>query len=273
MKTQEELKKAVNEKYSLIAEKSDAEECGCGCGCADTKEPNHSVLTGEYSNLTGYLPEADLKLGCGVPTKYARISEGDTVVDLGSGAGNDCFVAATLTGNSGKVIGIDMSEPMVRKAVRNAEQSGSTNIEFRLGEIEKMPVEDGTADTVISNCVLNLVPDKHKAFEETFRILKTGGHFSISDIVIRGDMPESLRKDAEMYAGCVSGALKIEEYLQVIRDAGFTNIQVLDERKTPLPGDLLLKYRKENGGEKIVEFQSGHNGFYSITVYAEKPAD
>lgn len=268
-RTNEELKEIVKEKYSVIAEQSNQPACGCGCDCSDT-EPANSVLSEDYTRLSGYNPEADLSLGCGIPTQFARISEGDTLVDLGSGAGNDCFVAASLTGTSGKVIGIDMSESMIQKARSNAEKTGRTNVEFRLGEIENLPLEDDTADTVLSNCVMNLVPDKQQAFRETYRILKPGGHFSISDKVIRGEMPDSLKKDAEMYAGCVAGALKIEEYLGIIRDTGFTAIQVLNDRKTPLPDELL------SGNEDLKEirdFQSGESGMYSITVYAEKPGE
>jgi len=266
-RTNEELKEIVKEKYTLIAEQSNQSGCGCGCGCSDP-EPSYSVLSEDYTKLKGYNPEADLSLGCGIPTQFARISEGDTVVDLGSGAGNDCFVAASLTGASGKVIGIDMSESMIRKAKSNAEKTGRNNVEFHLGEIENLPLEEGMADTVLSNCVMNLVPDKMKAFRETYRILKPGGHFSISDIVIRGEMPDSLRKDAEMYAGCVAGALKIEEYLGIIRDTGFTAVEVLDDRKTPITEEVLSSNDKL---KEIREFESGGYGMFSITVYAEKP--
>ena len=266
-KTNKELKEIVKEKYSGIAEHSMQSDCGCGCGCSD-KEPGYSILSADYSRLDGYNPDADLSLGCGIPTQFARISEGDIVVDLGSGAGNDCFVAASLTGVSGKVIGIDMSESMIRKARVNAERTGRNNVEFRLGEIENLPIDEDTADTVLSNCVMNLVPDKQQAFRETYRILKPGGHFSISDIVIRGEMPDSLRKDAELYAGCVAGALKIEEYLKIIRDTGFTAVQVLDDRKTPIPVELLSG---NEDSKEIRDFQSGKYGMYSITVYAEKP--
>jgi arsenite methyltransferase len=266
-RTSEELKKIVQEKYSIIAEQSIANSRGCGCGCSDA-QPTGSLLSGDYSRLEGYTPEADLNLGCGIPTQHARISKGDTVVDLGSGAGNDCFVAASLCGESGKVIGIDMSGSMIMKARINALKTGRRNVEFRLGEIENMPVEDNTADTVLSNCVMNLVPDKPGAFAETYRILKPGGHFSISDIVIRGDMPDSLRKDAEMYAGCVAGALKIEEYLGIIHNAGFISVQVLEDRKKPLPGELISGFGDQ---QDIHDFQSGEKGLYSITVYGEKP--
>jgi len=157
---------------------------------------------------------------------------------------------------------------MIRKAKSNAEKTGRNNVEFHLGEIENLPLEEGMADTVLSNCVMNLVPDKMKAFRETYRILKPGGHFSISDIVIRGEMPDSLRKDAEMYAGCVAGALKIEEYLGIIRDTGFTAVEVLDDRKTPIPEEVLSSNDKL---KEIREFESGGYGMFSITVYAEKP--
>ena len=268
MKTDQELKEIVKANYSRIAEDSMKSGCGCGCGCSEPKD-EYSEFSLDYSDLSGYNPDADLKLGCGIPTKHARIRTGDTVTDLGSGAGNDCFVAASLTEETGRVIGIDMSEPMIKKARINAEKIKATNIEFRLGEIENMPLEDNTSDTVISNCVLNLVPDKKKAFNEIYRILKPGGHFSISDIVIVGDMPEDLRKDAELYAGCVSGAISTSEYLDVIKNTRFINIQILDKIKTAIPDELLATYKNK---EELKEFQAGENGMYSITVYAEKPA-
>ena len=265
MEKAEELKKIVKEKYSNIAlasEKND-EPCGCGCGCNDALD--YSIFAQDYSQLDGYTPDADLKLGCGMPTEYAYIRPGDTVVDLGSGAGNDCFVALKETGENGMVIGIDMSEPMVHKARKNADKLGLENIEFLLGELEEIPLEDNSADVVISNCVLNLVPDKLAAFRETYRILKSGGHFSISDIVLEGELPEALIQDAEMYAGCVSGALQESDYLENIRMAGFSDTKVLLKRKLELPDELLDQYA-------IREFMQkpGGPGIYSITVFAKK---
>jgi ubiquinone/menaquinone biosynthesis C-methylase UbiE len=264
MNNAEEIKQIVKEKYGEIAVLSNRKSCGCGCSSSQVE---NTLLDKEYINLDGYVAEADLKLGCGVPTEYAAIKKGDTVVDLGSGAGNDVFVARALTGEEGKVIGIDMTEEMIKKANRNKEKLNAENVEFYLGEIESLPLTGNTADVVISNCVLNLVPDKVKAFSEVYRILKPGGHFCISDIVIKGDLPEALRKSAEMYAGCVAGALKQEEYLDIIREAGFRNIQIKGSRKTNLSDEELKLYLDNN---EIKSFKENKTGIFSITVYADK---
>ncbi|MDZ7773253.1 MAG: arsenite methyltransferase [Balneolaceae bacterium] len=278
-KTPEELKQAVKEKYAQISrqsrEKNTASCCGAGCGCrpgAETESApetvEYSVFADSYEDLKGYNREADLGLGCGLPTEYARISEGDTVVDLGSGAGNDCFVARSVTGESGLVVGLDMVEEMVEKAHANAEKLGYDNVEFVLGDIEAMPLEDGMADVVVSNCVLNLVPDKRKAFAETFRILRGGGHFSISDVVTRGELPVALQQDAEMYAGCVSGAIDIDEYLGIVRETGFRHLAVQKEKEITLPDEILRNYF---GRQELADFRNSGTGIYSITLYAEKP--
>lgn len=268
-KTSEELKKTVREKYGQISEQSREDNatscCGTGCGC-DTVD--YSVFADDYSQMEGYNVDADLGLGCGLPTEYAHIQKGDTVVDLGSGAGNDCFVARQLTGEGGRVIGLDMTEKMIEKANRNAEKLGFENVEFVLGDIENIPLEDNLADVVVSNCVLNLVPDKKLAFAETYRITKPGGHFSISDVVIKGNLPDSLKEDAEMYAGCVAGAIDIDEYLSVIKEAGFENITVQKQKEITLPEEILEKYMTE---EEIQSFKKSGTGIFSITVYGEKP--
>lgn len=270
METPEKIKSMVKEKYSAVAEQSREENasgcCGSGCGCATVDE---ALMAEDYSKVGGYIAEADLGLGCGLPTEFALIREGDVVVDLGSGAGNDAFVARSIAGPSGKVIGVDFTEKMIAKARANAEKLGYHNVEFRYGDIEDMPLNDNVADVVVSNCVLNLVPDKKRAFAETFRILKPGGHFSVSDIVLKGDLPEGLQKSAEMYAGCVSGAIEKETYLDVIRQAGFTSIKLQKERKITIPDEILSVYLDNLEREK---YRSGELGVYSITVYAEKPA-
>jgi len=263
MQTAEELKKIVKEKYGEIVEKS-TKSCGC-CGCDEDKD--YSVLAEDYAKLEGYNPDADLQLGCGLPTQYAMIKEGDTVVDLGSGAGNDCFVARALTGESGKVIGLDFTDKMIAKARLNAEKLGFSNVEFILGEIENIPIPDNTANVVVSNCVMNLVPDKVKAFEETYRILKVGGHFSISDIVLQGELPQGLRNDAAMYAGCVSGALQKEEYLNIVRNAGFKNLIIQVEKHMDLEDAIYLKYFT---GEEMKAFKESSKGIYTMTLNAEK---
>lgn len=267
--TSEKLKDIVREKYGVIAEQSYAKNstscCGASCGCSTV---DAAIMAEDYTQLKGYVADADLGLGCGLPTEFAQIKEGDTVVDLGSGAGNDAFVARSIVGEKGKVIGIDMTEKMIDKARANAEKLGFNNVEFRYGDIEKMPLTANVADVVVSNCVLNLVPDKAKAFSETFRILKPGGHFSVSDIVLEGDLPESLRKSAEMYAGCVSGAIQKTDYMGIIESTGFENIQVQKQRKITVPDDILAAYLDK---EEIEKYKSGDLGIYSITVYADKP--
>ncbi len=269
IKTSEELKQTVKEKYAQISEQSKSQNetscCGSGCGCETV---NYSVFAEDYTTLKGHEQDADLGLGCGLPTEYAHISKGDTVVDLGSGAGNDCFVARQLTGEDGQVVGLDMTEKMVDKARGNAEKIGYKNVKFVLGDIEDMPLENNIADAVVSNCVLNLVPDKQKGFSQTYRILKPGGHFSISDVVTSGDLPESLKEDAEMYAGCVSGAIDKDKYLSIVKEAGFKNLKVQKERKIDLPQELLEEYLSKR---EIQEFQKSKIGIFSITIYAEKP--
>jgi arsenite methyltransferase len=269
MSTDREIKEMVKEKYGAIADQTSKENqsscCGSTCGCSQVE---FTVMAEDYSKLPGYVPDADLSLGCGLPTEFAQIKPGDTVVDLGSGAGNDCFVARSITGDTGRVIGIDMTEAMINKARANAGRLGYGNVEFRLGEIESLPVESGTVDVVVSNCVMNLVPDKKKAFAETFRILKHGGHFSISDIVLRGELPEQVRKSAELYAGCISGAQQIEEYLATIRSAGFANITVQKEREIHIPNEILIRHISL---DELREYKRRHVGIYSITVYADKP--
>lgn len=263
-----ELKQLVKEKYGAIAEqsKSENETSSCGCGCSTV---DYTMMAENYKELSGYMEDADLGLGCGLPTEFAQIKAGDTVVDLGSGAGNDAFVARAIVGESGKVIGIDMTPAMIDKARTNAEKMNFDNVEFRMGDIEAIPVDDTSVDVVVSNCVMNLVPDKAKAFAETFRILKPGGHFSISDIVLEGELPESVRKSAEMYAGCVSGAQQMADYLKTIDNAGFANVEVQKKSKITLPDEILLEYLTK---EEIDAALKQGAGIFSVTVYAVRPA-
>lgn len=268
MNNDELLKEVVRQKYSEIAlqDKESNQASCCGSGCCSTEVYN--IMSEDYTELGGYLADADLGLGCGLPTQFAKIKKGDTVIDLGSGAGNDCFVALAETGDTGKVIGIDFTPAMVNKARSNAEKLGFNNVEFRQGDIESMPVSDNVADVIVSNCVLNLVPNKNNVFKEIFRALKPGGHFSISDIVLVGNLPESLQKDAEMYAGCVSGAVQKEEYLNMIHANGFKNVLLQKEKSIHLPDDILINYLSE---KELTDFRAGKTGIFSITVYAEKP--
>lgn len=257
----DQIKLTVKEKYAAISRQTSK-----GC-CGSSEHADYTIFADDYSELKGYNPDADLGLGCGLPTEFAKIKEGDTVVDLGSGAGNDCFVARQLTGEKGRVIGIDMTESMVEKARRNAEKLNYNNVEFITGDIEEMPIEDETADVVVSNCVLNLVPDKKTAFSETFRILKNGGHFSISDIVTVGSLPGNIKTHAEMYAGCVAGAIDKENYLEIVEEAGFKNVKIQKEKEIYLPDELLGKSLTE---DEIVQFRNSGVGIYSITLYGEK---
>lgn len=262
----EQLKDLVKEKYAQIADQSNETNTSGCCGATGCCTVDDALMVDDYSKLEGYVPEADLGLGCGLPTEFAKISEGDTVVDLGSGAGNDCFVARSVTGEKGKVIGIDFTEKMVEKARLNAGKLGFNNVEFRLGDIENLPLGSETADVVVSNCVLNLVPNKQKAFEETYRVLKPGGHFSISDIVLEGELPEDLRKAAEMYAGCVSGAIQKDEYLETVRKAGFVNVTLQKEKEIVLPDSILAAYLSK---DEIPAFRAEAK-ILSITIYGEK---
>jgi len=270
MKTDDEVKELVRQKYSEIAlqDKSTNETSCCGSGCCS--EEVYNIMNDDYSNLEGYNPDADLGLGCGLPTQFAQIKKGDVVVDLGSGAGNDCFVARAETGEDGKVIGIDFTEAMINKARENAEKLGFHNVEFRQGDIEKMPVSANIADVIVSNCVLNLVPNKDNVFKEIYRVLKPGGHFSISDIVLVGDLPSQLQNAAEMYAGCVSGAIQKGNYLNLIKDNGFENIMIQKEKAITIPDDILSNYLNP---QELIDFKSGTTGIFSISVFAQKPSE
>ena len=269
MQTEQELKDLVREKYAQIAgqeKETNAASC-CGSGCCSTEVYN--IMADDYTQLEGYNADADLGLGCGLPTQFAMIKPGQTVIDLGSGAGNDAFIARHEVGENGKVIGIDFTPEMIEKARHNAEIRGFNNVEFRQGDIEKMPVTANTADVIVSNCVLNLVPNKDGVFKEIFRVLKPGGHFSISDIVLVGNLPGNIRNAAEMYAGCVSGAIQKQTYLELIDVNGFTNIQVQKEKQIQLPDDILMAYLS---AEELTAFKQSGTGIFSLTVYAEKPA-
>ncbi len=269
MSTNQELKELVKEKYGEIARQSKEQNetscCGSSCGCSTV---DFAVMAEDYSKLSGYVADADLGLGCGLPTEFAQIKQGDTVVDLGSGAGNDAFVARSIVGSTGKIIGVDMTEEMINKARANALKLNFNNVEFRFGDIEQMPVESSSVDVVVSNCVMNLVPNKQKAFAETFRILKSGGHFSISDIVLRGELPEAIRKSAELYAGCISGAQQMDEYLNTIKAAGFTNITIQKERVITIPNEIMLQFVSL---DQLRDLKKNNIGIFSITVYADKP--
>ncbi|KIA90777.1 arsenite methyltransferase [Kaistella jeonii] len=267
METNEQIKEMVKQKYSEIAlqDKATNESSCCGAGGCSTEVYN--IMSEEYNEIDGYAKEADLGLGCGLPTNFARIKKGDTVIDLGSGAGNDCFVARAETGEDGRVIGIDFTEAMIEKAKKNATQLGYQNVEFRQGDIENIPMTANVADVVVSNCVMNLVPDKPKAFAEVYRILKPTGHFSISDIVLVGELPEKIKNAAEMYAGCVASAIQKEDYLNIIKESGFKNIILQKEKAIIIPDDILRNYLNE---DEIETYKNSDTKIFSITVFAEK---
>jgi arsenite methyltransferase len=270
MNTEQELKELVKEKYSQIANQDRKENLSSCCGATSSccSDEVYSIMADDYTKLEGYNPDADLGLGCGIPTEFAKMKEGDTVLDLGSGAGNDAFVARRIVGEKGKVIGVDFSEAMLQKARTNAEKLNLNNVEFRLGDIDNLPIGGERIDVVLSNCVLNLVPDKAKVFSEIFRVIKQGGHFSISDIVLNGSLPEKLQKAAEFYAGCVSGAIQKDDYISLIQSAGFTNITIQKEKQIIIPDDILLEYLSV---DELNQFKNSSVGIYSITVYGEKP--
>lgn len=256
MSNAEATKQLVREKYGEIALTSSP--C-CRSGTAEVTPMND-----DYSQLPGYVAEADLGLGCGIPTDVAKLQPGETVLDLGAGAGNDVFVARSYVGENGYVIGLDMTQPMLDKAVSNAAKLGYTNVEFRLGDIEAMPIDDNTIDVVISNCVLNLVPDKAKAFTEIHRVLKPGGRFCISDIVVTRELPQGIRADVSMYVGCVAGAILQDAYLDIIAQIGFANVTIAKSKRYTIPHDLLAKHLDEQAIETF------GTPVTSITVVGEK---
>lgn len=264
-----ELKDLVKQKYSEIALQSKEDNQSSCCGASGCSTEVYNIMSDDYTPLEGYNADADLGLGCGLPTQFAAIKSGDVVIDLGSGAGNDAFVARSATGATGKVIGIDFTPAMINKARQNAEKLGFNNVEFRQGDIEAMPVTANMGDVIVSNCVLNLVPNKAGVFKEIFRVLKSGGHFSISDIVLQGELPPGIQQAAEMYAGCVSGAIQQQDYISLINESGFVNLIIQKQKPILLPDDILSDYLS---AEEIQDFRNSDVGIYSITVYAEKPA-
>ena len=267
MQNTDEFKKVVRDKYAQIAVESDTpQNCGCDCGCGSDKM-DYSIMSDQYDHIDGYMADANLNLGCGLPTEYAGMKPGDTVVDLGSGAGNDAFIARKIVGTEGRVVGIDFTQEMIAKAEQNKESLGFKNVEFKQGEIENLPIEDNFANVIISNCVLNLVPDKAAAFSEIYRTLKPGGHLCVSDIVLKGELPEKLREQAEMYAGCISGALQQDEYLKHIQNAGFSSVEIKKTKNIGVPDELLEQYLSK---EEISLMKNEEFGIFSITVVGFK---
>ena len=235
--TQQNVRSAVRQAYGKIAVDSGLcchpADCGCGAATADPQTAGEAI--GYSADELAELPEgANLGLGCGNPVALASLREGETVLDLGSGAGIDCFLAAKRVGPAGRAIGVDMTHEMLSRARENAAKGGFDNVEFRLGEIEALPVADASVDVVISNCVINLSPEKDRVFAEAFRVLKPGGRLAVSDIVLLGDLPEAMEQSIEAYVCCLSGAVLKDAYLQAIRDAGFSDVAVADETVYPM---------------------------------------
>jgi arsenite methyltransferase len=262
----EDLKLIVKEKYGEIAKQTNQQSSCCGTsGCCG--ESGISMIGDEYLDVEGHFSDADLGLGCGIPTQFAGIEKGDHVLDLGSGAGNDCFVVGAIVGETGKVTGLDFTEAMIDKANENNRKLGFKNVEFVRGDIEEMPLPDKNVDVVVSNCVLNLVPDKDKAFAQIMRVLKPGGHFCVSDVVIKGNLPDKLRKNAEMYAGCISGAIDIDEYLEIINKQGFNQVVIHKQKEIAIPDEILKEILSEN---EVADFRNDKTGIFSITVSGYK---
>jgi SAM-dependent methyltransferase len=253
------IKNLVRERYAAAASAGSGCSCGCGNG---SRQSTESLVGDDYTGRDGYEIPADLGLGCGIPTDAAAIQNGETVLDLGSGAGIDAFIAAKHAGPTGEVIGVDFTIEMVQKARDNAARLGYSNVRFVLGDIEDLPLEQESVDLVISNCVLNLVPDKQAAFAEMYRVLRPGGRFAISDIVTVGDLPDRLRESAVLYAGCVSGAINRDAYLSALRQAGFTDVEMVRERSIDIPDELLLLA----GDRADLEAFRRSGGIASITV-------
>ncbi len=273
----EEIRQAVREHYGGIAvEKTSC--CGpvstCGCG-GDVPTDAMSKAIGYSNDELGAVPDgANLGLGCGNPTALASLKKGETVLDLGSGAGFDCFLAANVVGETGRVIGIDMTHEMLQKARENAIKGGYENVEFRLGEIENIPAADNAVDVVISNCVINLSPDKSKVFRESFRVLKPGGRLMVSDIVLMKELPEALRSSIAAYVGCISGALLKEDYLETIRQAGFEDVKILEETTYPVKSmieDPMAKATIDKLGLTPEVIEENARSVVSIKVQGIKP--
>lgn len=270
---EKDIKKSVREGYGRIA-KGSTGSCCASCGeqapsCGTSGKIGYSP--GELKSLPA---GADLGLGCGNPVAFASLREGETVLDLGSGAGIDCLIAADRVGPAGKVIGVDMTPEMVERAAANAARGDYRNVEFRLGEIEDLPVADGTVDAVISNCVINLVPDKGRAFEEVFRVLRPGGRLMISDIVLLGELPEAIKKSVKAYVGCLSGAVSRENCLKHIADAGFREARIIKETSFPIEcmsNDPTAKALAETLRLRPGEIEEAVRAVASITVSAVKP--
>jgi ubiquinone/menaquinone biosynthesis C-methylase UbiE len=258
-------KETVKQHYGAIANQTSSKNSCCGVDCCQTEDFN---VAESYQTVEGYIEEADLGLGCGIPTDHALINEGDTVVDLGSGAGNDAFVARRIVGAEGHVYGIDFTPAMLNRARNNAATLGYHNVEFLLGDIENIPLKDNLADVIVSNCVINLVPDKARAFREIYRILKPGGRFSISDMVLTTTLPPRLKEVAELYAGCISGATTADHYMKLLQESGFVSAAIKKERDITIPEELIDKYLT---ADERATINLSETWIKSITFVGTKP--
>ena len=272
-----DIRETVRERYGRIASEETEGCCAPSCcGSGETAQAESASLALGYSKeeLASIPDGADLGVGCGNPLALQQLQGGETVVDLGSGAGIDCFIAAARVGPAGKVIGVDMTPQMLQRARENAARGGYDNVEFRLGEIESLPVADNTVDVVISNCVINLSPDKGRVFSEALRVLKPGATLAVSDIVLDGELPEAVRGSVEAYVGCISGASQREDYLQAIRDAGFAQVEVQSENTYPtdlVAGVPEVKEAIAAGTVTEAEVKAAASKVVSVKVKAVKP--
>jgi arsenite methyltransferase len=269
MRTETEIKDLVREKYGEIARSPAGSSCCSSRSCCGVGGDVDGEYIGEdYSRVEGYRAVADLGLGCGLPTEHAGLRKGITVLDLGSGAGNDAFIARRIVGESGKIVGVDMTPDMVSRARKNAANLGYSNVEFLLGDIESLPVESTSIDAVISNCVLNLVPDKARAFVEIHRVLRPRGHFCISDVVVTGPLPDEVREAAELYVGCVAGAMQRDGYIELVRESGFERVEVVKERVIELPDELDGNFDRAT----VNAYRKSPSKAVSITLKGYRPA-
>lgn len=269
------IKEIVRGRYSQIA-RQDSPCCGPSepcCGTAGTAERMSKAIGYSKQELQSVPEDANLGLGCGNPVALASLKEGETVLDLGAGAGFDCFLAAGRVGNSGKVIGIDMTEEMIEKANENARKGQYDNVEFRMGEIEALPVETASVDVIISNCVINLSPDKRRVFEEAYRVLKPGGRIMISDLVLLKDLPDSVKGSVHAYTGCIAGAMKRENYIHLIKEAGFQQVEIQGEEFFSLgleSGDAMAKVIAEEAGISLGQLNELARSVLSVKIGAVK---
>ena len=246
---EKEIKRAVREGYARIAKQATSYYASrSGCGCADISEEICKKLGYSEEEIQAVPPESNLGLGCGNPVALASLNEGEIVLDMGAGAGFDCFLASTRVGSSGKIIGVDITSEMVDKARANARKGGYSNIDFRQGDLENMPVADSYVDVVISNCVINLIPNKNMVFREAFRVLKPGGRLAVSDVVLTKELPEFVKRSSKAYIGCLAGAIMKDEYLKIIKSVGFSEINVVAESSFPVESLLC-----ETAGSAVIE--------------------